>query len=91
MNSKQSIPPFLTQQPSQKGEQQMEFLTNPWFILFTVLNIVAMIYLAIKFYYKTKNEPTLLEKLRASGIHPTLRKPPDIKREDTSNTQNNNP
>ena len=68
----------------------MEFLTNPWFIIFTVLNIVAMIYLAIKFYYKTKDEPTLLEKLRASGIHPTLRNPPDLKGEDNNN-QNNNP
>jgi hypothetical protein len=69
----------------------MEFLTNPWFIVFTVLNIIALIYLAIKFYYKTKNEPTLYEKLRASGIHPTLRNPPDLKGEDTSNNQNKNP
>ena len=69
----------------------MEFLTNPWFILFTVLNIVAMIYLAIKFYYKTKDEPTLLDRLRSAGIHPTLRKPSDLKGDTNSNNQNNNP
>ena len=54
----------------------MELLTNPWFIVFTALNIVATIYLAIKFYYRAKEEPTLFEKLRASGICPTLRTPP---------------
>jgi hypothetical protein len=72
----------------------MELFTNPWFIVFTALNIVALIYLAIKFHYKTKKEPLLFEKLRASGIHPTLRTPPkssDLKGGETSNNQNNNP
>jgi hypothetical protein len=69
----------------------MELFTNPWFILFTLINIIATIYLAIKFRYKSKNEPTLLEKLRASGIHPTLRNPPDLKGEDSSNNPNKNP
>ena len=70
----------------------MELFTNPWFILFTLINIIATFYLAIKFYYRTKDEPTLFEKLRASGICPTLRKPPDLKGDTTSNsnTQNNN-
>ena len=70
----------------------MELFTNPWFIVFTLINIIATVYLAIKFYYRTKDEPTLFEKLRASGICPTLRKPPnpdDLKGGDTSN--NNNP
>jgi hypothetical protein len=72
----------------------MELFTNPWFILFTLINIIATFYLAIKFYYRTKDEPTLFEKLRDSGICPTLRTPPkpsDLKGGDTSNNQNNNP
>jgi hypothetical protein len=72
----------------------MELFTNPWFIVFTLINIIATVYLAIKFYYRTKDEPTLFERLRNSGICPTLRKPPrssDLKGGDTSNNQNNNP
>jgi hypothetical protein len=72
----------------------MELFTNPWFIVFTALNIVALIYLAIKFYYRTKDEPLLFDRLRAAGIFPTLRKPinpDDLKGGDTSNNQNNNP
>jgi hypothetical protein len=71
----------------------MELLTNPWFIVFTIINILATIYLAIRFYYRTKDEPTLFEKLRASGIFPTIRIPPkpdDLKGGDTSNNQNKN-
>ena len=66
----------------------MGILTNPWFIIFTSINIVALIYLAIKFYYKNKDEPTLYEKLRDAGIHPTIRKPPkqsDLQEDDISN------
>jgi hypothetical protein len=69
----------------------MELFTNPWFIVFTLINIIATVYLAIKFYYRTKDEPTLFEKLRASGICPTLRTPPkssDLKGDNTSNNQN---
>jgi hypothetical protein len=72
----------------------MNFLTNSWFILFTVINICALIYLAIKYYCKDKNEPTLIEKLRTAGIFPTIRKPPkasDLKEDDTSHNQINNP
>ncbi len=68
----------------------MELLTNPWFIVVTAINIAATIYLAIKFYYRSKEEPTLFEKLRATGIFPTVRKPPkpsDLK----CNKENNNP
>ena len=50
----------------------MELFTNPWFIVFTLINIIATVYLAIKFYYRTKDEPTLFERLRNSGICPTL-------------------
>ncbi len=64
----------------------MELLTNPWFIIFTAINIVATIYLAIKFYYRyKKDEPTPYEKLRNAGIHPTIRKSPkpsDLKGDD---------
>ena len=66
----------------------MELLTNPWFIVFTALNILALIYLAIKFRYKSKKKVLLFEKLRAAGIHPTIRKPPkasDLKENDTNN------
>jgi hypothetical protein len=69
----------------------MELFTNPWFIVFTGINILATIYLAIKFYYRTKDDPTLFEKLRASGICPTLRTPPkpsDLKGDNTNNNQN---
>ena len=72
----------------------MELLTNPWFIVFTVINIIATVYLAIKFYYRTKDEPTLFEKIRSAGIFPTIRKPinpDDLKGGNTSNNQNNNP
>ena len=69
----------------------MELLTNPWFIIFTAINILVTIYLAIKFYYRyKKDEPTLYEKLRNSGIHPTIRKPtkPSDLQED-GNSNNN--
>jgi len=69
----------------------MELLTNPWFIVFTALNILALIYLAIKFRYKSKKKVLLFEKLRKAGIHPTIRKPPkasDLKGGDTK--ENNN-
>ncbi len=69
----------------------MEFLTNPWFILFNVLNILALIYLAIKFHYKTKKKLPLFEKIRSAGIFPTIRKPPkpsDLKGGDPENTPN---
>jgi hypothetical protein len=46
----------------------MEFLTNPWFIIFTAINIIVTIYLVIKFYYRTKEEPPLFDRLRASSI-----------------------
>jgi hypothetical protein len=72
----------------------MELLSNPWFIIFTAINIIATIYLAIKFYYRyKKDEPTLYEKLRNAGIHPTVRKPMkenELKGGDTSNIHNNN-
>ncbi len=66
----------------------MEFLTNPWFIIFTAINIIATIYLAIKFYFKNKDKPTLYEKLRNAEIHPTIRKPP--KPSDLQEDSNNN-
>ena len=72
----------------------MELFTNPWFIIFTAINIIATIYLAIKFYYRyKKDEPSLYEKLRNAGIHPTLRKPikeNDLKGGNTNNNSSNN-
>jgi len=69
----------------------MQLLSNPWFIIFTIINIIATIYLAIKFYYRyNKDEPTLYEKLRNAGIHPTIRKPPKPSNLQEDNTSNNN-
>jgi hypothetical protein len=64
----------------------MDFLTNPWFILITVINILALIYLTIKFRYKIKEEPLLFERLRDADVHITIRTPPkssDLKGDDT--------
>jgi hypothetical protein len=52
----------------------MELFTNPWFIVFTAINIITTIYLVIKFYYRTKKEPPLFDRLRASSIF-TAKKP----------------
>jgi hypothetical protein len=72
----------------------MELLTNPWFIVFIAINILALIYLAKKFHYKPKNEPLLFERLRDADVHITIRTPPkpsDLKGGDTDCNQNNNP
>ena len=64
----------------------MELFTNPWFIVFTALNIVALIYLAIKFYHKSKEEPLLFDRLKDADVHITIRTPPkpsDLKGGDT--------
>jgi hypothetical protein len=65
----------------------MELFTNPWFIIFTALNIIAMVYLAIKFYYKNKKEePLLFDRLKDADVHITIRTPPktsDLKGDDT--------
>ena len=70
----------------------MELFTNPWFIIFTVLNIVALIYLAIKFRYKTKKEePLLFERLRDADVNITIRTPPkrsDLKGDDIKENKN---
>ena len=74
----------------------MNFLTNPWFIAITVINILALIYLGFKFYYiNKKQQPLLFERLRDADINITIRTPPkqsDLKGGDTSkdNNQNNN-
>lgn len=72
----------------------MELLTNPWFIVFTGINIAVLIYLAIKFYYNAKEKPLLFERLRAQGIHPTIQKPPkpsDLKGGEVNCNPNKNP
>ena len=53
----------------------MEFLTNPWFIVVTVVIIAVLTYLAIKFYYKSKDEPLLFDRLKDAEINITIRKP----------------
>ncbi len=70
----------------------MELLTNPWFIIFTALNILALIYFAIKFYNESKDKPLLFEKLRDQGINLTVRTPPDLsqQKEDETNCNPNN-
>jgi len=52
-----------------------------------------MICYAIKIYYKIKNEPSLYERLRNAGIHPTIRMPPkhsDQKEEEPNSNNRNN-
>ena len=66
-------------------------LTNPWYILIMFAIVALVIYYAKNLLLRKKDDPTLLEKLRNSGIHPTIRKPPkssDLKGEDKN--QNNN-
>jgi len=65
-------------------------LTNPWYILIMFAIVAFVIYYAKNLLLRKKDDPTLLEKLRNSGIHPTIRKSPkssDLKRDD----KNNNP
>jgi hypothetical protein len=64
----------------------MDFISNPWFLAITTINILALIYLAIKFRYKTKEEPLLFERLREADVHITIKTPPkpsDLKGGDT--------
>jgi len=64
----------------------MELFTNPWFIVFTGLNILGLIYLAIKFYHNDKKEPLLFDRLKDADVHITIRTPPkqsDLKGCDT--------
>ena len=70
-------------------------LTNPWYILIMFAIVAFVIYFAKNLLLSKENDPTLLEKLRSSGINPTIRKPPkpsDLKGDDSSkdNNQNNN-
>ncbi|MCD4678587.1 MAG: hypothetical protein K8S18_21750 [Desulfobacula sp.] len=67
----------------------MELFSNPWFILFTALNIVALIYLAIKFYYKNKEEPLLFDRLKDADVHITIRTPPKPSGLKEGNTKEN--
>ena len=69
-------------------------LTNPWYILIMFAIVAFVIYYAKNLLLR-KEETTLIEKLRAAGIFPTIRKPPkpsDLKEDDVSkdNNQNNN-
>jgi hypothetical protein len=68
----------------------MELFTNPWFIGFTVINIIAMIYLGIKFYYKNKKEPLLFDRLKDADVHITIRTPPKPSNVKGSDTKENN-
>ncbi len=66
----------------------MEFLTtNPWFIVFTVINIGAIIFLSIMFYYKSKTyEPMSFDRLRDVDVNITIKTSPkqsDFKGDDT--------
>ena len=67
-------------------------LTNPWYILIMFAIVAFVIYFAKNLLLKKEDDPTLFEKLRNSGIHPTIRKPPkpsDLKEENKN--QNNIP
>ncbi len=65
-------------------------LTNPWYIMIMFAIVAFVIYFAKNLYLKKEDGPTLFEKLRNFGIHPTMRKPPkssDLEGDDTSNNQ----
>ena len=69
-------------------------LTNPWYIFIMFVIVAVVIYFAKNLLLRKEDGPTLFEKLRNSGIHPTIRKPinPDnLKGDDTSNNKSNNP
>ncbi|MFH2060494.1 MAG: hypothetical protein ABIJ59_16545 [Pseudomonadota bacterium] len=54
----------------------MELFTNPWFIVFTGINIAVMIFLAIKFYRKNKKDDRLLfDRLKDAEINISIKKP----------------
>lgn len=70
----------------------MEIIQNPWFILFTGINILALIIVGIRLHFKNRYKPSLFERLRDSGIHPTIRKsvdPSDLKGGDNNSSNNN--
>ncbi len=56
----------------------MQFFTNPWFIIFNVLNLIALIFLATRFYRHKRDEPTLFDKLKNSSINPANQKKPSF-------------
>ena len=65
-------------------------LTNPWYILIMFAIVAFVIYYAKNLYLKKEDKPSLLEKLRNPGIHPTIRKPPkpaDLEGEDQNNNK----
>jgi hypothetical protein len=70
-------------------------ITNPWYILIMFAIVAFVIYFAKNILLRKEDDPTLLEKLRNSGINPTIRTPPkpsDLKGGDTDDSnQNKNP
>jgi len=67
---------ILIKNPNKKGEKIIGIFNKPMVITITAIIVIAIIYFVVKFYYKIKNEPSLYERLRKAGIHPTIRKPP---------------
>jgi len=56
----------------------MQLLTNPWFIIFSMLTLIVLIYLAIRLYRYKKNKSTLFEELKKSSINPANEKKPSF-------------
>jgi len=72
----------------------MELLTNHWFLIFTGINIIALMILIKKFQFKGEKTPSLYEILREAGIFPTIRKPvnpDDLKENEKNNQKDKNP
>jgi hypothetical protein len=66
-------------------------LTNPWYILIMFAIVAFVIYFAKNLLLRKEDGHTLLEKLRTSGINPTIRTPPkqsDLKGGNPENTNN---
>jgi len=53
-----------------------EILTNPWFILITIISILAMIFMVIRFFNGNKKDDQLLfDRLRDAEININIKKP----------------
>jgi hypothetical protein len=53
----------------------MDLISNPWFIVFTALNILITIIIGIRFIrvHKKKNKYSFIDLLTKQGISPNIR------------------
>ena len=101
MKSKQNIPSLLCgkssatkdqlrKRPIIKENTKMELITSPWGLVITVLCIVALISLVIRFWNKSKKEVLYFEKLKPKDIFPTMRIPPKLNGQQEREPENDN-